>query len=177
MNKPLVAVLVGLIALGTVNFVMAAAPGTIQNVFVTNWPRNQNVTVTNPPTVVVNVTVVSQHPAPKLLVLADNRSLGINLNDSYAFSTSGYNRLSYAFSSNSGGLTTAVLIDIYLKNGPAIGYSYSNSQYYLSNFVSTAYVIPAFYADGAVIRISNRVYDSSSPGPITYSLGVYLAAD
>ncbi len=57
MNKPLVAILVGLIALGTVNFVMAAAPGTIQNVFVTNWQKNQNVTVTNPPTVIVNVNM------------------------------------------------------------------------------------------------------------------------
>ncbi len=64
MNKPLVAVLVSLIALGTVNFVMAAAPGTIQNVFVTNWPRNTNVTVTNPPTVFVNNTVTLLPRAP-----------------------------------------------------------------------------------------------------------------
>ncbi len=56
MYKSLVAVLVGLIALGTFNFVNAVAPGTIQNVFVTNWPRNQNVTVTNPPVINLNVT-------------------------------------------------------------------------------------------------------------------------
>ncbi len=56
MNRPLVAVLVGLIALGTVNFVMAGGADRIQNVFVTNFPRNQNVTVTNPPTVNVTVT-------------------------------------------------------------------------------------------------------------------------
>ncbi len=75
MNKPLVAVLVSLIALGTINFVMAAAPGTIQNVFVTNWPRNQNVTVTNPPTVVVNVNASPRTPPPISITLAENRTI------------------------------------------------------------------------------------------------------
>ncbi len=79
MNKPLVAVLVGLIALGTINFVMAAAPGTIQNVFVTNWQRNQNVTVTNPPVVVVNITITTPaKPQPLREVIANNVTITAN---------------------------------------------------------------------------------------------------
>lgn len=57
MNRPFVALLVALAVLASVNFVVATGP-MIQRVFVTNWPGNQNVTVTNPPKPpIINITV------------------------------------------------------------------------------------------------------------------------
>lgn len=121
MNRPLVAVLAGLIALGTVNFVMAAAPGTIQNVFVTNWPRNQNVTVTNPPTVTTNVTVnFPPKVEPKVMILAENRSsVTWPQADTYTFSAHGYAALritidGQALTQNS----VTMILYISVKNGP-----------------------------------------------------------
>lgn len=63
-NKPFVTLLCALTVMATVNMVIATGP-MIQKVFVTNWPmgtnatvtnRNLNVTVTNPPTVNLNIS-------------------------------------------------------------------------------------------------------------------------
>lgn len=121
-NKPFVALLCALTAMATVNMVIATGP-MIQKVFVTNWPTNQNVTVTNPPTVVVNTNVTIQPKAPlekeltgailsikssRLLPRTDfyfrlyNSGVDAELTDqwatNYTFDVRGYQRLSLAAS-------------------------------------------------------------------------------
>lgn len=161
MNKPLVAVLVSLIALGTVNFVMAAAPGSIQNVFVTNFPRNENVTVTNPPTVTTNVTVSFPGAQPKVLVLAENRSLAGGSTDTYTFSVRGYAWWSVTFAET--GTSSQTTYSISLKNGPAV------ALYTVTSWGTTGSVYyPAYFSDEIVLTISN-------PSSMVYSLGVALS--
>ncbi len=71
LNKPFVALLCALTAMATANMVIATGP-MLQKVFVSNWPtnvnatvtnRNLNVTVTNPPTINLNITANASKPA------------------------------------------------------------------------------------------------------------------
>lgn len=162
MNKPFVALLAIVVSLGALNVVMAAP--MIQRVFVTNFPENQNVTVTNPPTVTTNVTVNFPGAEPKMLVLGDNRSLTVGSTDTFTFSVRGYAWWSITFDGTGVSVTT---FNIYLKNGPAV------ALYTAGNWGATGYyTVQAFQSDEVVFTISNPASNSAT---LVYDLGVALS--